>query len=167
MHALCCLMAVFDIRCRLASCMLESCLLLVVGTVMGLMLLAAGHTGYTLNTATYFLILLPWIILNASYFLPLRAFLDNIRIIVLFAIIGTLWNTFAVGLTVWGFGSIGVFVQLTPVHALVFASLLASVDRVAVLAVFEKVHVKELLCVIVLGQSLLSDGLAVVSMCTV
>lgn len=160
-------MAVFHVKSRLASCMPESCLLIAVGTVMGLMLFAAGQTGYTLNTATFFLILLPWIILNAGYFLPLRAFFDNIAVIVLFAVIGTLWNTFAVGLTLWGFSRMGVFIQLAPVHTLVFASLLAAVDPVAVLAVFEKVHVKEVLCIVVLGESLLNDGIAVVSLFSV
>jgi len=133
---------------------------------MGLMLFAAGQTGYALNSATFFLILLPWIILSAGYFLPLCAFFDNIGTIVMFAIIGILWNTFAVGFTLWGFGKIGVFFELKPMHTLVFASLLAAVDPVAILSVFGKVHVKELLCVVVIGESLLNDGIAVVSILT-
>jgi len=144
----------------------ESCLLIVVGIVMGLMLFAAGQTGYTLNSATFFLILLPWIVLGAGYFLPLRAFFDNIGTIVMFAAIGTLWNTFAVGLTIWGFSRLGAFVQLAPLHIFVFASLLAAVDPVAILSVFEKVHAKELLYVVVHGESLLNYGMAVVSIST-
>jgi len=163
MYVLFCLMSVFHVKSQLASFLPESFLFIALGIVMGLMLFAAGQTGYTLNTATFFLILLPWIILNAGYFLPIRAFFDNIGVIVLFATVGTLWNTFAVGLIIWGFGRIGVFLQLAPMHTLVFASLLAAVDPVAVLAVFEKVHVKELLCVFVLGESLLNNGIAVVS----
>jgi len=163
MYILFCLLTVFHVKSRLASVMPESCLLIVIGTVMGLILFAAGQTGYALNTAMFFLILLPWIIINASYVLPLRAFFDNIGTIVMFAFVGTLWNTSAVGLTLWGFGRIGTVVQLAPMHTLVFASLLAAVDPIAVLSVFGKVHVKELLCVVVLGESLLNDGMAVVS----
>jgi len=74
-------------------------------------------------------------------------------------------NTFLIGLTLWGIGRSGVFgddVCLPILHALVFASLLAAVDPVAVLAVFESIHVNQLLYIIVFGESLLNDGVAVV-----
>ena len=74
-------------------------------------------------------------------------------------------NTFLIGLTLWGLGEAGVFggdVCLPLLHALVFASLLAAVDPVAVLAVFESIHVNQLLYIIVFGESLLNDGVAVV-----
>jgi len=74
-------------------------------------------------------------------------------------------NTFLIGLTLWGLGQAGVFgdsVCLPLLHALVFASLLAAVDPVAVLAVFESIHVNQLLYIIVFGESLLNDGVAVV-----
>jgi len=166
-RCVCLMFTVFHIKSQLASIMPESCLLIVVGTVMGLILLAAGQTGYALNTATFFVIFLPWIILSAGYFLPLRTVFDNIGVIVMFAVVGTLWNTFAVGLTLWGIGKTGVLVQLAPVHTLVFASLLAAVDPVAILSVLRKVHVNKLLCVVILGESLLNDGMAVVSILTV
>ena len=74
-------------------------------------------------------------------------------------------NTFLIGLTLWGLAEAGVFgdsVCLPLLHALVFASLLAAVDPVAVLAVFESIHVNQLLYIIVFGESLLNDGVAVV-----
>ena len=141
----------------------ESCLLIATGIVMGLMLHAAGQTGYTANTATFFLILLPCIVLNAGYLLPLQSVFDNLRVVTMFAVIGTLWNTFSVGLTLWCFGKIGACAQLALAHTMVFASLLAAVDPVAILAIFKEVHVKQLLSRIVLGESLLSIGVAVVS----
>jgi len=74
-------------------------------------------------------------------------------------------NTFLLGLSLWGVGQAGVFgesVCLPLLHALVFASLLAAVDPVAVLAVFESIHVNQLLYIILFGESLLNDGVAVV-----
>jgi len=78
-------------------------------------------------------------------------------------------NTLLIGLTLWGLAEAGVFgdsVCLPLLHALVFASLLAAVDPVAVLAVFESIHVNQLLYIIVFGESLLNDGVAVVRCAT-
>lgn len=143
----------------------KSCLWIAVGVIVRLLMLAAGLNGYTPNTATFFLILLPWIVLNAGYFLPFWSLLDKISIVAMFAAF-TIWNTLFVGLTLWCFGRMRAIAQLTPVHMLVFASSLAAVDPFAVRAVFEDVPANELLYV-VHAEPLLNNGMALVSLLTV
>ncbi len=76
----------------------ESCLLIVVGVVIGLVLICIRNINITaLTPDTFFLYMLPPIILDAGYFMPNRLFFDNLGTILMFAVIGTIFNTLAIG----------------------------------------------------------------------
>lgn len=68
------------------------------------------------------------------------------------------------GLALWGCGLTGVYgFELPILDTFLFSALISAVDPVAVLAVFEEIHVNEVLYIVVFGESLLNDAVTVVS----
>ncbi|XP_033899052.3 sodium/hydrogen exchanger 5-like [Acipenser ruthenus] len=156
----------FHLSSKVTTVVPESCLLILLGLGLGGIVLAAtNRTEYQLHPKMFFLFLLPPIVLDSGYFMPSRLFFDNIGAILMYAVVGTLWNSSATGLALWGIKQAGLMdkkVDAGLMDFLLFGSLISAVDPVAVLAVFEKVHVNETLFIIVFGESLLNDAVTVV-----
>ncbi|XP_018053409.1 PREDICTED: sodium/hydrogen exchanger 3 isoform X1 [Atta colombica] len=142
----------------------ESCLLIAVGVIVGLLLFQASSVHISpLTPDTFFLYMLPPIILDAGYFMPNRLFFDHLGTILLFAVVGTVLNTMSIGVSLWLLGKSGMFGCETPIlDMFLFSALISAVDPVAVLAVFEEIHVNEILYIVVFGESLLNDAVTVV-----
>ncbi|KAM8799352.1 sodium/hydrogen exchanger 5 [Eudromia elegans] len=157
---------VFHLSRKVTSVVPESCLLILLGLGLGGIVLAvAKKAEYQLEPNMFFLFLLPPIVLDSGYFMPSRLFFDNIGAILTYAVVGTLWNSFATGMALWGLHQAGLMdpgVKAELMDFLLFGSLISAVDPVAVLAVFEEVHVNETLFIIVFGESLLNDAVTVV-----
>ncbi|XP_046759508.1 sodium/hydrogen exchanger 1 isoform X1 [Gallus gallus] len=162
---LACLMKMgFHVMSSVSKVVPESCLLIVVGLLVGGLIKAVGEKPPILKSDIFFLFLLPPIILDAGYFLPLRQFTENLGTILIFAVVGTLWNAFFLGGLMYavcqiggsGLNHIGLLANL------LFGSIISAVDPVAVLAVFEEIHINELLHILVFGESLLNDAVTVV-----
>ncbi|KAM6118225.1 sodium/hydrogen exchanger 5 [Pterocles gutturalis] len=157
---------VFHLSRKVTSIVPESCLLILLGLGLGGIVLAvAKKAEYQLEPNMFFLFLLPPIVLDSGYFMPSRLFFDNIGAILTYAVVGTLWNSFTTGTALWGLHRAGLVdpgVEAGLMDFLLFGSLISAVDPVAVLAVFEEVHVNETLFIIVFGESLLNDAVTVV-----
>ncbi|XP_063045552.1 sodium/hydrogen exchanger 2-like isoform X2 [Engraulis encrasicolus] len=151
---------------RLPAIMPESCLLIMVGLLVGGAIYGVRNTPPpTLSADVFFLFLLPPIILDAGYFLPGRVFFENLGTIMLYAMPGTLWNTLGIGFSLYGLCLVvpgEALKELSLFHCLQFGSLISAVDPVAVLSVFEEMHVNEQLHILVFGESLLNDATALV-----
>ncbi|XP_034474994.1 sodium/hydrogen exchanger 3 [Drosophila innubila] len=143
----------------------ESCLLIVVGVVIGVVLYFCTDVAVSpLTPNTFFFYMLPPIILDAGYFMPNRMFFDNLGTILLMAVVGTIFNVATIGGSLYACGVCGLFGEEVPklLDIFLFASLISAVDPVAVLAVFEEIHVNEILYIVVFGESLLNDAVTVV-----
>ncbi|KAG9341980.1 hypothetical protein JZ751_018297 [Albula glossodonta] len=156
----------FHFSQRVTTVVPESCLLILLGLVLGgIVLIANKKQLYELDPGLFFLFLLPTIVGDAGYFMPSRLFFDNLGAILLYAVVGTLWNAFCTGFSLYGMKLAGVIdekVEGGMMEFLLFGALISAVDPVAVLAVFEEVHVNETLFIIVFGESLLNDAVTVV-----
>uniref|UniRef100_H3CAB9 Sodium/hydrogen exchanger n=1 Tax=Tetraodon nigroviridis TaxID=99883 RepID=H3CAB9_TETNG len=143
----------------------ESALLICFGFILGGMVWGADKVqSFKLDPRVFFFYLLPQIILDTGYSMPNKLFFSNLGGILVYAIIGTCWNAASLGLSLWGCHKGGAMgdLDIGLLQYLLFGSLIAAVDPVAVIAVFEQVHVNEVLFIMVFGESLLNDGVTVV-----
>uniref|UniRef100_A0A674MTS7 Sodium/hydrogen exchanger n=1 Tax=Takifugu rubripes TaxID=31033 RepID=A0A674MTS7_TAKRU len=139
----------------------ESALLICFGFILGGIVWGADMVqSFKLDPTVFFFYLLPQIILDTGYSMPNKLFFSNLGGILVYAIIGTCWNAASLGLSLWGCHMGDLDIGL--LQYLLFGSLIAAVDPVAVIAVFEQVHVNEVLFIMVFGESLLNDGVTVV-----
>uniref|UniRef100_A0A8D0L4R9 Sodium/hydrogen exchanger n=1 Tax=Sphenodon punctatus TaxID=8508 RepID=A0A8D0L4R9_SPHPU len=155
----------FHLYYKLPSIVPESCLLILVGLLLGGIIFGAEEKSPpVMKSDVFFLYLLPPIVLDAGYFMPTRLFFENLGTIFWYAVVGTLWNSFGIGISLFAICQIEAFglTDITLLQSLLFGSLMSAVDPVAVLAVFENVHVNEQLYILVFGESLLNDAVTVV-----
>ncbi|KAM8964736.1 sodium/hydrogen exchanger 2-like isoform 3-T3 [Sarcophilus harrisii] len=155
----------FHLYGKLPSVVPESCLLIFVGLVMGGIIYGLNDKSPpVMDSDIFFLYLLPPIVLDAGYFMPSRPFFENIGTILLYAVVGTLWNVLGIGLSLYGICQVEYFSlrDVSLLHNLWFGTLIAAVDPVAVLSVFAEMHVNEKLHILVFGESLLNDAVIVV-----
>eukprot|EP00012_Vannella_robusta_P008333 CAMPEP_0206199984 /NCGR_PEP_ID=MMETSP0166-20121206/10593_1 /ASSEMBLY_ACC=CAM_ASM_000260 /TAXON_ID=95228 /ORGANISM="Vannella robusta, Strain DIVA3 518/3/11/1/6" /LENGTH=569 /DNA_ID=CAMNT_0053618203 /DNA_START=30 /DNA_END=1736 /DNA_ORIENTATION=- len=142
----------------------ESGVVIILGCIIGLILFGAGvgeHELLTFNSEVFFLLLIPPVIFESGYHLNNVAFFTNIRLILLYALVGTFINTVSVGICIWLLNPLFI-IKLGLAEALTFGALISAVDPVAVIAIFDEVHVNQTLNILVFGESVLNDAVSIV-----
>uniref|UniRef100_A0A0K0F8Z8 Sodium/hydrogen exchanger n=1 Tax=Strongyloides venezuelensis TaxID=75913 RepID=A0A0K0F8Z8_STRVS len=150
---------------RLTEIFPESALLIVVGLIVGhlLNLYNVEAESFKLGSSVFFLYLLPPIIFDAGYCMPNRQLFENIGSVMLFAIVGTIFNAVLISTSLYVCGQFDFFsVKFTFVEICLFAALISAVDPVAVIAIFEEIHINELLFTNLFCEALFNDGVTVV-----
>lgn len=99
---------------------------------------------------------LPGLLFESAYHLNLNEFVGNLKAILLLAVPGVLLSMGIIGFL------LHQFLGLPLIEALLFGVLISATDPIAVVALFKELGVDKKLGILVEGESLLNDGVAVV-----
>uniref|UniRef100_A0A8C7DLU3 Sodium/hydrogen exchanger n=1 Tax=Oncorhynchus kisutch TaxID=8019 RepID=A0A8C7DLU3_ONCKI len=121
----------------------------------------------TFDPEVFFNILLPPIIFHAGYSLKRRHFFRNMGSILAYAFLGTVISCFIIGLLMYG--CVTLMKQVGQLDGdffftdcLLFGAIVSATDPVTVLAIFNELQVDVDLYVLLFGESVLNDAVAVV-----
>eukprot|EP00656_Telonema_subtile_P042964 TRINITY_DN4909_c0_g1_i1.p1 TRINITY_DN4909_c0_g1~~TRINITY_DN4909_c0_g1_i1.p1 ORF type:complete len:432 (+),score=53.19 TRINITY_DN4909_c0_g1_i1:79-1374(+) len=143
----------------------ESTATILLGIAVGLVIRMNGKTLSQIlyfNPETFFLYLLPPIIFESGYSLNRVNFFKNLVPITVFAVVGTIISTFVIGFGIYAAGFVGLCYQLNFMDCLLWGSLISAIDPVATLAIFNSLDVPPQMYMLVFGESVLNDAVAVV-----
>ncbi|XP_017293609.1 sodium/hydrogen exchanger 2 isoform X2 [Kryptolebias marmoratus] len=155
----------FNIYQKVTIWIPESCLLIGIGLIVGaIMHSVKEEPPAVLSSNVFFLYMLPPIVLDSGYFMPTRPFFENVGTVLWYAVVGTLWNSIGIGLSLFAICQFEVFgVQdINLQENLLFASIISAVDPVAALNVFDDVGVNEQMYIVIFGEGLFNDAVTVV-----
>lgn len=176
-------MAIFFVLCILAlgillihlmlqtgfSYLPESVVIVFLGALIGMIInlmsinnISNWRKEEAFSPTAFFLVLLPPIIFESGYNLHKGNFFQNIGSILLFAIVGTAISAFVIGAGIYLLGLAQVVYKLSFVESFAFGSLISAVDPVATVAIFHALDVDPVLNMLVFGESILNDAVAIV-----
>jgi CPA1 family monovalent cation:H+ antiporter len=124
--------------------------------VVGLLLTSQAETEFALTPELILALFVPPLVFEAAFHLNFSDLRRHLSGILVFAIVGVILTTVIIGF-ILAFGT-----HLSLPVALVFGSLIAATDPVAVVALFRILGVHKQLSTLVEGESLLNDGTALV-----
>ncbi len=127
--------------------------LVLVGLILSFF---PNFLGFEASSDLILAILVPPLIFEATLHIPWAKLRNNLLPVLLLAIVGTLIGTFMVG---------GIVMQLLDIPvlaAIAFGALISATDPVAVIAFFRTMGVSKRLTILVEGESLFNDGVAIV-----
>lgn len=147
----------------------ESVVIVFLGALVGLIMNTLSNRNISnwrkeeaFSPTAFFLVLLPPIIFESGYNLHKGNFFQNIGSILVFAIVGTTVSAFVIGFGIYFLGLADVVYRLSFLESFAFGSLISAVDPVATVAIFHALDVDPVLNMLVFGESILNDAIAIV-----
>eukprot|EP00730_Choanoeca_flexa_P001767 TRINITY_DN10773_c0_g1_i4.p1 TRINITY_DN10773_c0_g1~~TRINITY_DN10773_c0_g1_i4.p1 ORF type:complete len:632 (+),score=128.32 TRINITY_DN10773_c0_g1_i4:96-1991(+) len=161
----CCVLLVYVLERAKTHAIPDSVAIICFGGLLGSLLKSVGggwERAEAFDPMTFFLYLLPPIILESGYSIQRATFFSNLGPILLFAVVGTAISTVVVGLGLYWLGKAGVVYSLSAIESFAFGSLISAVDPVATLAIFQALDMDRTLYMMVFGESVLNDAVSIV-----
>jgi len=124
--------------------------------IVGLLITFQSTLKFELTPELILALFVPPLVFEAAFHLNLTELRRNLPAILLLAVPGVILTTFVIG------GMLVLGIRLSLPIALVFGSLIAATDPVAVVALFRTLGVPKRLSVLIEGESLFNDGTAIV-----
>ncbi|CAF0728913.1 unnamed protein product [Didymodactylos carnosus] len=151
----------------------ESVAVIYIGAIFGFLLKLSNQwlsptatpsasTSQLLNSNLFFMLFLPPIIFEQGYHLHKGNFFQNLGTITTFAIFGTTINALTTGAGLWLLGTWKLSYKLPWRECFIIGSLNSAIDPVAILSIFQVLNVDQLLYMLVFGESILNDAVAIV-----
>lgn len=147
----------------------ESVVIVFLGALIGLILnlmsdqnIGNWRKEEAFSPTAFFLVLLPPIIFESGYNLHKGNFFQNIGSILVFAIAGTTISALVIGAGIYLLGLAEVAYRLSFMESFAFGSLISAVDPVATVAIFHALDIDPVLNMLVFGESILNDAIAIV-----
>lgn len=142
----------------------ESSLSCIVGFIVGGILKAVTGTSVSFNGDLFFFMILPPIIFSAGYSLRRKRFFQNIHLIMIFGIGGTIVNFLLIALGGYYFPKLLPQYDFGPFSwqkSLLFASVLAGSDEVSALSLIP-IDVFPRMGALIFGEGVMNDALSIV-----
>lgn len=124
--------------------------------IVGLLITFQSPVQFELTPELILALFVPPLVFEAAFHINIAELRRNLLRILILAVPGVFVATFVVG------GLVSVGANLSLASALLFGSLIAATDPVAVVALFRTLSVPKRLAVLVEAESLLNDGTAIV-----
>lgn len=148
----------------------ESMMFIIAGVILGLLLKRYAHFHFfedvdawgEMNSAILNLILLPIIIFTSGWALRRQDFYSQFPYILMFAMVGVAISTGVIACLIFWTGSMGLHGVTRWRTAFAYASLISATDPVATLSTYAKLKVDPLLNILVFGESIINDAVAIV-----
>lgn len=139
---------------------------ILVGVASGFAASYFPHQDFSFDGNWFLRILVPPIVFEAALSIDKKSFNRHLVPIIIYSTIGTVFATFLTASIVYnGTSWMGRYCESIPyIESLIFGSLISSIDPIAVLSVLSNMGMTDTdtLYVLVFGESLLNDGVAIV-----
>jgi len=137
-----------------------------IGVVLGLLLTLFDsiQDAFSFDSNIFFECLLPPIIFSAAFLIRKDVFFYNFGTILTYAFVGTAICAFFTGGIIYAVSnnSNDVNFDFDYTESMIFSSLISATDPVATIAILEKMHCDESLFMLIFGEAVLNDAVAIV-----